>query len=46
MDKRPNYIYQGGNVMMHSPLKLANSEMYGFFVKGDRKNCNSPLTRH
>ena len=37
MAERPNYIYQGGNVMMHSPLNLTNSEMYGFFVKGDLK---------
>jgi len=32
---RPSYIYQGGSVMMHSPLHLGQSEMYGFFVKGD-----------
>ena len=38
MAERPNYIYQGGNVIMHSPLQLTNSEMYGFFVKGDLKN--------
>ncbi|WP_252867384.1 acetoacetate decarboxylase family protein [Janthinobacterium lividum] len=32
---RPSYIYQGGSVMMHSPLQLKQSEMYGYFVKGD-----------
>ena len=35
MADRPNYIYQGGSVLMHSPLQLKNSEMFGFFVKGD-----------
>ncbi|MEG1115930.1 MAG: acetoacetate decarboxylase family protein, partial [Janthinobacterium sp.] len=32
---RPSYIYQGGSVMMHSPLQLKQSEMYGYFVRGD-----------
>ena len=31
---RPDYIYQGGNVLMHTPLQLKQSDMYGFFVKG------------
>ena len=35
MVERPDYIYQDGNVIMHSPLQLKNSEMYGFFIKGD-----------
>ena len=35
MSTRPPYIYQGGSVLMHSPLDLMNSDMYGFFVKGD-----------
>lgn len=43
MTERPNYIYQGGNVMMHSPLKLTNSEMYGFFVKGDLKKLQQSV---
>ena len=43
MAERPNYIYQGGNVMMHSPLKLTNSEMYGFFVKGDLKKLQQSV---
>jgi uncharacterized protein with NAD-binding domain and iron-sulfur cluster len=34
--ERPGYIYSGGNVLMHSPLSLGQSEMYGFFVRGDR----------
>ena len=33
---RPNYLYSGGNVLMHPPLMLGSSEMYGFFVKGER----------
>jgi uncharacterized protein with NAD-binding domain and iron-sulfur cluster len=34
---RPNYLYSGGNVLMHPPLMLGRSEMYGFFVKGRRE---------
>ena len=29
--------------MMHSPLKLANSEMYGFFVNGDLKKLQQSV---
>jgi uncharacterized protein with NAD-binding domain and iron-sulfur cluster len=32
---RPNFLYPAGSVLMHPPLQLKNSEMYGFFVKGD-----------
>jgi uncharacterized protein with NAD-binding domain and iron-sulfur cluster len=32
---RPNFLYPAGSVLMHPPLQLQNSEMYGFFVKGD-----------
>ena len=46
MAERPNYIYQGGNVIMHSPLQLTNSEMYGFFVKGDLKNLQRTVRQH
>jgi len=35
MATRPSYLYPGGSVMMHSPLQLKHSEMYGYFVKGD-----------
>ncbi|CAN7279364.1 NAD(P)-binding protein [Pseudoduganella sp. LjRoot289] len=35
MAARPSYLYPGGSVMMHAPLQLKQSEMYGFFVKGD-----------
>ncbi len=35
MAVRPSYIYQGGSVMMHAPLQLKQSEMYGYFVRGD-----------
>lgn len=40
---RPSYIYQGGSVMMHSPLQLKNAEMYGFFVKGDLAKLQATL---
>ena len=43
MAERPNYIYQGGNVMMHSPLNLTNSEMFGFFIKGDLKKLHQAV---
>ena len=43
MATRPSYIYQGGSVMMHSPLQLKNSEMYGFFVKGDLAKLQATL---
>jgi uncharacterized protein with NAD-binding domain and iron-sulfur cluster len=33
---RPDYLYSDGNVLMHPPLSLGASEMYGFFVKGSR----------
>ena len=35
--QRPPYLYSGGNVLMHPPLSLGQSEMYGFFVKGERE---------
>jgi uncharacterized protein with NAD-binding domain and iron-sulfur cluster len=35
--QRPDYLYTGGNVLMHPPLSLGASEMYGFFVKGRRE---------
>lgn len=43
MATRPSYIYQGGSVMMHTPLQLKNSEMYGFFVKGDLAKLQATL---
>lgn len=36
-EQRPPYLYSGGNVLMHPPLRLGQSEMYGFFVKGRRE---------
>lgn len=33
--QRPDYIYQGGSVLMHSPLKLGQANLYGFFAKGE-----------
>lgn len=35
MANRPSYIYQGGSVLMHAPLQLKQSDMYGFYVKGE-----------
>jgi uncharacterized protein with NAD-binding domain and iron-sulfur cluster len=35
MAQRPDFIYQGGSVLMHTPLQLQQADMYGFFVKGD-----------
>ncbi|MBV7535180.1 NAD(P)-binding protein [Duganella sp. sic0402] len=43
MANRPSYIYQGGSVMMHAPLQLKNSEMYGFFVKGDSAKLQATI---
>jgi uncharacterized protein with NAD-binding domain and iron-sulfur cluster len=40
---RPSYIYQGGSVMMHSPLQLKNSDMYGFFVKGETARLQATI---
>ena len=46
---RPSYIYQGGSVMMHSPLQLKQSEMLGYFVRGDlaklQATVNTTLNR-
>lgn len=35
MPQRPDYLYPGGSPLMHPTLQLRQSEMYGFFVKGD-----------
>ncbi|MYM84722.1 FAD-dependent oxidoreductase [Duganella sp. FT50W] len=43
MATRPSYIYQGGSVMMHTPLQLKNSDMYGFFVKGDSTKLQATI---
>nr|WP_315250090.1 NAD(P)-binding protein [uncultured Duganella sp.] len=43
MATRPSYIYQGGSVMMHTPLRLKNSDMYGFFVKGDSAKLQATI---
>ena len=43
MATRPSYIYQGGSVMMHSPLQLKNAEMYGYFVRGDLAKLQATL---
>ncbi len=43
MATRPSYIYQGGSVLMHSPLQLKNADMYGFFVKGDLAKLQATL---
>lgn len=43
MVTRPSYIYQGGSVMMHSPLQLKNAEMYGYFVKGELSSLQATL---
>jgi uncharacterized protein with NAD-binding domain and iron-sulfur cluster len=32
---RPDFLYPAGSVLMHPPLQLKDSQMYGFFVKGD-----------
>jgi hypothetical protein len=32
---RPDFLYPGGSPLMHPPLQLKDSEMYGFFVRGD-----------
>ncbi|TFW22902.1 NAD(P)-binding protein [Duganella callida] len=43
MATRPSYIYQGGSVLMHSPLQLKNAEMRGFFVKGGLAQLQATL---
>ena len=32
---RPPFLYPHGSVAMHSPLVLGDSNMYGFFLRGD-----------
>ena len=32
--QRPPFLYPPGSVLMHSPLALGRSQMYGFYVKG------------
>jgi uncharacterized protein with NAD-binding domain and iron-sulfur cluster len=41
--RRPDYIRIGGNVMMQSPLALKQSQMYGFFVRGERGKLQSTV---
>ncbi|MCM5679182.1 NAD(P)-binding protein [Schlegelella sp. S2-27] len=41
--QRPDYIYSGGNVLMHPPLRLGSSRMYGFFLKGDRQQLQQTV---
>ncbi|PWF41760.1 NAD(P)-binding protein [Massilia glaciei] len=43
MTVRPPYIYQGGSVLMHSPLQLKQSEMLGYFVKGELAKLQASL---
>ena len=31
---RPDFIYPGGSPLMHPPLQLNSSRMYGFYVRG------------
>lgn len=35
MANRPAYIYLGGSPLQHTPMHLNQSDMYGFFIKGD-----------
>ncbi len=35
MPQRPEFIYPGGSPLMHPTLELKQSEMYGFFLRGD-----------
>ncbi|MCP3063990.1 NAD(P)-binding protein [Myxococcus sp. K38C18041901] len=35
MPVRPSYIHHDGSALMHSPLRLQQAEMYGFFVQGE-----------
>ena len=35
MVQRPDFLYPGGSPLMHPTLKLGQSEMYGFFIRGD-----------
>lgn len=35
MQQRPDFLYPGGSPLMHPTLQLQQSEMYGFFVRGD-----------
>lgn len=37
-DQRPDFIYNTGNVLMHTPLVLEDAQMYGFFIKGKLPN--------
>ena len=43
MATRPPYIYQGGSVLMHTPLLLQQSDMYGFFIKGKLASLQQTL---
>lgn len=43
--KRPNYIFNPGNVVMHSPLVLDDSHMHGFFIRGKTENLQATVDR-
>ncbi|MET0334087.1 MAG: hypothetical protein ABW190_07425, partial [Rhizobacter sp.] len=40
---RPNFLYPGGSPLMHPPLQLQDSEMYGFFVKGEMEKLQATV---
>jgi len=41
--QRPDFIYSKSNVLMHTPLVLNDSQMYGFFVKGKLTNLQTTV---
>ncbi len=43
MDNQPPYLYPAGSVMMHSPLMLQDSDMYGYFVLGQLENLQKSV---
>ncbi|HUG20904.1 NAD(P)-binding protein [Piscinibacter sp.] len=43
MPQRPDFLYPGGSPLMHPTLQLKQSEMYGFFVRGDMARLQSTV---
>ncbi len=43
MPNHPPYLYPAGSVVMHSPLALKNSDMYGYFVRGDLSKLQASI---
>ena len=43
MTERPTYIYTSGSPLQHTPMHLNESDMHGFFIKGDLEKLQATV---